>query len=139
MTHLISPLLQHEFAENIALLSCLGQNHDWPKRNSSRLTKLDNNASSHTLSLKDEYHLTTTLAFLSSIKDDKNLVTAVCVQESLTGLTALIAVNTNTACDSTYLKEVEVGFNGLFSILRHASTSKCQTSCISQVFQLTDI
>lgn len=127
---------QYTLAENIALLSCLGQIHMLPERNE---IKPDEDASSHTLSLEDEFYLTTTLAFLSSIKDDNNRIAAVCVKEAPDKITALIAVNAKVSSESTYLNKVKSGFDGLFHILRRALYSKCSLKSTLILLELNDV
>lgn len=122
-------LPQIRCAENIALLSVLGQVPAAPSRNG--LGRSPVFSPRRSLLLQAERDLCSTLAFISSIKDDRNRVTAVCVQEEESSLRVLIAANAQTygACgDGTYLQAVQAGFEEIFAILRTASTGKSARS-----------
>ncbi|KAI5465963.1 hypothetical protein BGZ63DRAFT_460640 [Mariannaea sp. PMI_226] len=122
--------LQQRCTEDIALLACLAEAHAPPKRFPISDQEAGVRPPFYMLSLRDEYHLTGTLAFLSSIRDNPDRITAVCTQESITGITVLVAANATTSSDSTYLNSVKVGFDEIFSILRNASTSKWPATII---------
>ncbi|KAM0434603.1 hypothetical protein ACHAPT_003701 [Fusarium lateritium] len=74
--------LEADCAQNIALLYYLGRIASRPHKNSIRRPEVD---AGWTISLEDEKHLTSTLGLLSSIRDDINNVTAVCVEERQSG------------------------------------------------------
>ncbi|KAF4975015.1 hypothetical protein FZEAL_8160 [Fusarium zealandicum] len=109
-------------AQNIALLYYLGNIASAPCKN--RLGPRDaqpETGEARILSLEDERHLTTSLAFISSIQDDSNKITAVCVEERLSGLVVMVAANAKTpGITSPYLPSVKQGFDGIFSSLKDA-------------------
>lgn len=81
----------------------------------------------HTLPFERERSLTSSLAFLSSINDDPNHVSAICVQEDSKDrcLKVLIAVNEAKWGDSRrILRDLKHGFEGIFSLLSLMSPSE---------------
>ena len=106
-------------AESIALLSILHAIPERPSKNQIDASHVRQDAA-YTLPFEKERRLTATLAFLSSVSDDSNHVTAVCVEEdSQSGtLNVLLAINKRTR-DSRgpILKEIEGGFKNIFKEL----------------------
>ncbi|KAH7266980.1 uncharacterized protein BKA55DRAFT_159456 [Fusarium redolens] len=83
-----------ECARNIALLYYLGRigcKHQ--KNNIQDCEPIRKSDISRVLSLQDEKLLTSTLAFLSSIRDDALKVTAVCVEEKKSSVVVMVAAN----------------------------------------------
>jgi hypothetical protein len=126
-------------AQNIAFLYFLGQVHAPPRRNiAPHNLRSKNNCESAPdgalLLLSAEMDLTKTLAFLSSLEDDMNQITAVCVAEKKKkgssqegqGLEVLVAANARGPVVTVYLEKVKSEFDGLFSILRRAMKSECR-------------
>lgn len=123
--------LQTRLTEDIALLEFLGKVPVAPSKNLG--TQHDPGPSAgRTLTLRAERDLATTLAFLSSIRDDANNVTAVCVREADMSLSVLVAANIRELGASPYLESVKRGFEQIFGLLRTASTSKSRLSNESQ-------
>ncbi|KJZ74046.1 hypothetical protein HIM_06495 [Hirsutella minnesotensis 3608] len=88
---------------------------------------MDVGGGAHVLPLASESSLASTLAFLSSVKDDPNHVSALCIHEdpTTTTLNVLIAVNQARQGDGTsYLRRVERGFNEIFTLLSKAHETK---------------
>ncbi|KAH8737557.1 hypothetical protein BGZ61DRAFT_525664 [Ilyonectria robusta] len=117
--------LQDRLAEDIALLFYLTRNHAPPERHPMMDPKPDT-GSARTLSFRDEWLLTSTLAFLSSVRDDPSKITAVCVEECPSGLTIMLAVNAKDSSPSPYLQSVKAGIDKIFSLLRNVSTGPRQ-------------
>lgn len=115
--------LYERCAENVALLELMGKMPDPPSRNAQMQTSEE--AVGHSMPIHAEKALTSTLAALSSIKDDPNNVTAVCIQEEGVVTKVMIAANADSSCHSENLKAVKKGFDGIFQLLRKAATSKC--------------
>jgi acyl-CoA hydrolase len=68
--------------------------------------------------LQDEKLLTSTLAFLSSIRDDALKVTAVCVEEKKSSVVVMVAANAKDShSSSSYLDAVKEGFDRIFKLL----------------------
>ncbi|CAM1506579.1 Fc.00g062200.m01.CDS01 [Cosmosporella sp. VM-42] len=122
----VLPSLHERCAENIALLHHLGNIPSPPRRNLVRDPGPDP-ATTRTLSIGNESDLTSVLAFLSSIRDDPNKVTAVCIEESVPGLVVMIAVNAEGLDASTYIQSVKAGFDTIFTLLRTASITSRET------------
>ncbi|KAG5804322.1 hypothetical protein H9Q74_010672 [Fusarium xylarioides] len=106
-------------ARNIALLYYLGRNGCKPQRNSFQDCEPTRKADiNRALSLQDEKLLTSTLAFLSSIRDDAMRVTAVCVEEKKSSIVVMVAANAkDTHNSSSYLGAVKEGFDKIFRSL----------------------
>ena len=119
----VLPPLHTRCAENIALLHHLGNIPSVPQRNLVRDARPDL-ATTRTLSASNERVLTSVLAFLSSIRDDPNKVSAVCVEESASALVVMIAVNAEGPGESAYAQSVKAGFDIIFTLLARAPTSK---------------
>lgn len=114
-------LQQSRCAEYIAVLSCINEMPIEPCRN---LPLAETGIlRGRTLSFEQEKDLTSALVFLSNIRHDPNYITALCVEERKAELRVLIAVNTTSHIVPKYLRDVDVGFLHLFSILRGAETS----------------
>ncbi|KAM5351697.1 hypothetical protein ACJ41O_004420 [Fusarium nematophilum] len=116
------PDLEAECAQKIALLRYLGRIASHPERNEAECClPLPEADADRALSLRDERYLTSTLAFLSSVRDDSNKITAVCVEERPPGMVVMVAANAKgPGVSSAYLASVKHGFDGVFSILREA-------------------
>ncbi|QGI61946.1 uncharacterized protein FFB20_04874 [Fusarium fujikuroi] len=117
-----------ECARNIALLYYLGKIGCKPQKNSIQdcepICKADINRA---LSLQDEKSLTSTLAFLSSIRDDAMRVTAVCVEEKKSGVVVMIAANAKHNLNSSpYLDAVKEGFDKIFRSLNRETPVSCE-------------
>ncbi|CVK93133.1 hypothetical protein FPRO04_01106 [Fusarium proliferatum] len=117
-----------ECARNIALLYYLGRIGCKPQKNSIQdcepICKADINRA---LSLQDEKSLTSTLAFLSSIRDDAMRVTAVCVEEKKSGVVVMIAANAKHSHNSSpYLDAVKEGFDKIFRSLNRETPVSCE-------------
>ncbi|RBA10928.1 hypothetical protein FPRO05_05517 [Fusarium proliferatum] len=117
-----------ECARNIALLYYLGRIGCKPQKNSIEdcepICKADINRA---LSLQDEKSLTSTLAFLSSIRDDAMRVTAVCVEEKKSGVVVMIAANAKHSHNSSpYLDAVKEGFDKIFRSLNRETPDDFQ-------------
>ncbi|KAH7023312.1 hypothetical protein EDB80DRAFT_770127 [Ilyonectria destructans] len=115
---------QDRLAEDIALLFYLTRNHAPPERHPMMDPKPDP-GSARTLSFRDEWLLTSTLAFLSSVRDDSNNITAVCVEECPSGLTIMLAVNAEDSSPSPYLQQVVRSFK-LRAVLAHIASGPRQ-------------
>ncbi|KAF5027657.1 hypothetical protein F66182_218 [Fusarium sp. NRRL 66182] len=114
---------QVKCSQNIALLYCLGRIGCSPQKNCIQGREVILEAGTNrTLSLEDEKLLTSTLAFLSSIQDDAQKITAVGVEERASGLVVMVAANAKN-CDgsSSYLNTVKQGFDKIFGLLQQAS------------------
>lgn len=111
-------------AESIAILHLLHPVPTLPSANPIR-TNLPNEG--YSLPFQKERDLTGTLAFLSSVKDDRLHIPAVCIHEvaASKSLDVLVAVNQTIEGDkSTLPATIEKGFNILFSLLSTPDTSK---------------
>ncbi|QKD51490.2 uncharacterized protein FOBCDRAFT_198841 [Fusarium oxysporum Fo47] len=121
-----------ECARNIALLYYLGRIGCKPQKNSIQdcepIRKADINRA---LSLQDEKLLTSTLAFLSSIRDDAMSVTAVCVEEKKSSVVVMVAANAKDSHNSSsYLDAVKEGFDKIFrSLNRETPVSSESLHC----------
>ncbi|PHH86779.1 hypothetical protein CDD83_9759 [Cordyceps sp. RAO-2017] len=74
----------------------------------------------YTLSFECERYLCRTLAFLSSMKDDKNHIPALCLQEcpGEEALNVVVAVNEEISGDGLQtLRNIEQGFERIFTLL----------------------
>ncbi|EXM08239.1 hypothetical protein NOF04DRAFT_12669 [Fusarium oxysporum II5] len=117
-----------ECARNIALLYYLGRIGCKPQKNSIQdcepIRKADINRA---LSLQDEKLLTSTLAFLSSIRDDAMSVTAVCVEEKKSSVVVMVAANAKDSHNSSsYLDAVKEGFDKIFRSLNRETPDAFQ-------------
>lgn len=126
-------------AENIALFHFLhaGQGRDGvlskdsvPARPSvGPVGGLSTCRKGYDLSLERERSLASTLAFLSSIRDDPDHIPAICIQEDHcsgpeASLRILLAVNKATCKDGdVMLQEVKKGFEGIFAMLSRSVDS----------------
>ncbi|KAJ4268231.1 hypothetical protein NW762_002293 [Fusarium torreyae] len=112
-----------ECTQNIALLYYLGRIGCRPQRNSiDGCEAVLRTGTGRTLSLQDERLLTSTLAFLSSIRDDPLKIMAVCVEEKKAGLVVMVAANAKDSGNSSpYLDSVKQGFDRIFELLQQAS------------------
>ncbi|EWG48207.1 hypothetical protein FVEG_16242 [Fusarium verticillioides 7600] len=113
------PNTEIECARNIALLYYLGRIGCKPQRNSIQdcepMCKADINRA---LSLQDEKLLTSTLAFLSSIRDDAMRVTAVCVEENKSSVVVMVTANAKDSHNSpSYFDAAKEGFDKIFRSL----------------------
>ena len=105
-------------AENIALLSLLHTVPTPPSQNPNDSLQTSHRA--YTLSFGRERSLTSTLAFLSNIKDDPNHIPAVCVEEDPNSafLSVLLAVNKSRRHDGRQvLQALKQGFERIFAVL----------------------
>lgn len=109
-------------AEDIAFLELLGKVPVPPQHNP--YVRPGPDLIGYALPLRAERHLTSTLAFLSSIEDDSTKITACCVRENIAGLEVLLAVNATSSHNSAYLELVKTGFERIFYLLKKAATSE---------------
>jgi hypothetical protein len=114
------PSLFRRCAEAIALLAALGDVPSAPTRYAHQAAI---NAAGYELDLRTERDQTSTLGFLSSIRDDINNITAVLVREDERGISILVASNAATAAESAYLSSVKSGFDRIFEVIREMSRS----------------
>jgi len=117
-----SKVLSITCAENIALLYFL---HTVPALPSSNpITRSPIPQEGYSLSFEQEKSLADTLAFLSSTKDDPNLIPAVCIEEKpeSNSMNVLLAVNRVTRQGGNkFLENVRERFEILFDVLSRAS------------------
>ncbi|KAK5990418.1 hypothetical protein PT974_08686 [Cladobotryum mycophilum] len=113
--------LQIRCAENIAFMTFLGDVPAIPER--TRWGTEHDVGSGRVMTREIEKDLVGTLAFLSSIEDDPDKITAVCVQERSHGMCVVVAANDRTACDTPYLQRVKDGFDEIFDVLRMVSST----------------
>jgi hypothetical protein len=116
----IMPSFFRRCAEDIALLGVLG---DVPSAPTRYAHQAGINAAGYELDLRTERDLTSTLGFLSSIRDDISNITAVLVREDEQGVSILVASNAATASESPYLNLVKRGFDDIFGVLREMRKS----------------
>lgn len=105
-------------AENVALLHLLHSIPIPPASNPPH--PLPVRQKTYALPFEKERSLTGTLAFLSSVKDDPNHITAVCVQEGPNSafLNVLLAVNKARQGDGhQVLQNLRQGFEKIFTVL----------------------
>ncbi|CRG89280.1 hypothetical protein PISL3812_06316 [Talaromyces islandicus] len=130
MSHNLKNQSQIIDAENIALFFLL---HDVPvkpstNKASNTLNLPETGCPNYNLSFDTERRLVDTLAFLSSIKDDRNHIPAICIGEDLdeNSLNVYIAVNKCHLNDgSGLLQNIKQQFDKVFSILEKGSLSYC--------------
>jgi hypothetical protein len=120
------PNTQIECARNIVLLYYLGRIGCKPQRNSIQdcepMCKADINRA---LSLQDEKLLASTLAFLSSIRDDAMRATAVCIEENKSSVVVMVAANAKDSHNSpSYLDAAKEGFDKIFRSLSRPGDSR---------------
>lgn len=119
--------LDVRWAQDVALLNRITQ---VPGRQSHGaiprpVTRVVEQSDIRTFSLKEEKELTTTLAFLSSVSENKDQVTAVCLEETPGGCKVLLAVNrldADTGQDK--LAKIRKGFERIFQDLSVISSSE---------------
>ena len=108
-------------AESIGLLHLL---HAVPSLPSSNLIDpLRVRQEGYIVSFERERCLVSTLAFLSSISDDPNLIPAAAVQQghNPASLSVLLAVNKQKQDDGNqFLQDIKQGFEGIFTALSRA-------------------
>ena len=105
-------------AENVSLLHLLQPKPALPTRNTIHDKHI--RLKGYVLSFERERSLTGVLAFLSSTTDDRNLITAVAVQErhKSNSLDVLLAVNkSNPKSGIATLKELKRAFETIFATL----------------------
>jgi hypothetical protein len=114
--------VQTRIAEDIALLHSLG---DHPSLPVSPVPCTRDMQHGHIMSLDIERELASDLAFLSSIRDDVECITAVAVHEIAGNrLRILVAANaTQKGPPSPYLAEVKSCFDGIISLMKTANSS----------------
>ncbi|TGO44494.1 hypothetical protein BCON_0509g00010 [Botryotinia convoluta] len=109
-------------AENIALLSLLHRVPVPPSLNP--ISNLSVRHKRYTLSFERERSLASVLAFLSSISDNPNHITAVCVEEDheTMSLNVLLAINKDRQNDNSQIQEeLKQGFERIFAGLAQVS------------------
>jgi hypothetical protein len=111
-------------AENIALLHLLHSVPAPPSANPRNHLPIRDKG--YALDSERERGLTGTLAFLSNITDDPNHIPAVCVEEdpNSVSLNVLLAVNRVKHQENDgnqVLRELEQGFERIFTVLSHVS------------------
>jgi hypothetical protein len=112
-------------AESIALLHLL---HSVPAQPSSNpIDHLPIRRKGYALSFERERSLASTLAYLSSVKDDPDHIPAVCVEESPNSafLTVLLAINKTHQDDGDQvLQKLKQSFERIFAVLSRLSNSQ---------------
>ncbi|KAJ8109808.1 hypothetical protein OPT61_g7190 [Boeremia exigua] len=114
-------------AEDIALLHVL---HSVPLLPSSNEIKSSCHREGYSLSLKQERTLVSTLAFLSSTRDDTDHVPALCLQENpeTASLSIILAVNrANWEDGSHVLRNLKTSLEQIFGTLFEASKERGQS------------
>lgn len=109
-------------AENIAILHLLHKVPSEPSKNAIEGTSV--RRQDYTLSLEMERKLTSTLAFLSNVKDDRSHIPAVAIVEGvpLSRLRVLLAVNEKSHGDGNQiLRNIKAGFETILSALSETS------------------
>jgi hypothetical protein len=113
-------------AENISLLYLLHSVPAPPSHNLVDHTPLPQTG--YNLSLQRERHLTSTLAFLSNLKDGPDHIPAVCVEEDADSMTlnVLLAVNKARPGDGErVLQDLKLGFERIFVLLSQTPDGEC--------------
>jgi len=113
-------------AENIALLHLLHSVPAQPSHNP--VDTLPFRQKGYTLSFEREQSLTSTLAFLSKLKDGPEYIPTVCVEEDPDSgfLNVLIAVNKARPGDGKeVLQNLNSGFERIFRLLSLVSDGEC--------------
>lgn len=125
-THHVSQT--RRFAENVVLLDMLTPLPEAISiRKSPKLEPEPDPGGTRRLSFAQELALATTLAFLSSITEDKNLITAVCVEEVPLQNGCKVIVAVNKACESDgqdVLCRLQKRFDQIFGRLRQISAGE---------------
>jgi hypothetical protein len=125
-------IAQISCAENISFLSLL---HPVPTQPKSNPLKSLSASQGHTLPFDKERGLASTLAFLSSTRDDPNHIPAVCIGEvpDSSCLNVFLAVNKSRRSDGDdILRDLKRGFEQIFLTLATRFDGKC--SSISSSF-----
>ncbi|PMB63870.1 hypothetical protein BM221_010341 [Beauveria bassiana] len=103
-------------AENISLLHLLQKVPEPPSVN--LVSPIEHDAANYTLGMATERSLAGALAFVSSITDSPNCITAVCVQEQDQKLQIHVAINKQTPRENNLtLGVICSGFNKMFTRL----------------------
>jgi hypothetical protein len=113
-------------AESIALLHLCGKVLAPPSPNSiseDRVTK----GTEYELSFHDELKLATTLAFLSSTRDDPDFITAVAIEESSNGsFNLLLCINRSRPSDGRdALREIKQGLESIIRTMVRQPSGEC--------------
>ncbi|CAG9975506.1 unnamed protein product [Clonostachys byssicola] len=112
-------------AENISILHLL---HEVPEPPTSNpvLSPISDGPTEYSLSFKKERDLTIMLAYISSIKNNRDRVPAVCIKEdkATDRLDILVAVNASNAAEKGVLSNIQTKFEEIFKLLPSASTSR---------------
>jgi hypothetical protein len=119
-------------AENIALLSLLHRVPVPPSLNP--INNLSIRHKGYILSFRRERSLASMLAFLSSISDNPDHVTAVCVEEDheTMSLSVLLAINKAQKDDNNQIQQnMKQGFERIFAVLAQVSDGKCPRAHLS--------
>ncbi|KAF5630821.1 hypothetical protein F52700_7040 [Fusarium sp. NRRL 52700] len=110
------------------------------KEQHSRLRAYTQSRRQHDTVFAGEKLLTSTLAFLSSIRDDAMRVTAVCVEEKKSSLVVMVAANAKDSRNSaSYLDAVKEGLDKIFRSLSQetpASSEKLHSQIIRIVVSM---
>ncbi|OAQ99658.1 hypothetical protein LLEC1_04831 [Akanthomyces lecanii] len=124
-------------AENISLLHLLSKIPEPPSDNTS--PALAGQCARYTVPFATERSLASTLAFLSSITDNPNCITAVCIQEQ-TGdetLEIYIAINKKSPKDNNViLNTICDGINQVFGRLSSPGHGNCESDVFAMIVSL---
>ncbi|KAJ2976313.1 hypothetical protein NQ176_g5026 [Zarea fungicola] len=124
-------------AEDISFLHLLHHVPEQPSVNT--LLDLDQINDAYILSAKQELRLASSIAFLSGITDNRDHVTAVCVQEEPKQgqIYVLLAINKKKFKDGkAILTEICGALSGIFERLSRPAEGNCETDCFTQIVKL---
>ena len=121
--------LQINCAEDVSLLYLLHCIPEKPRSNPSRFQP-NSQSPIYTLPFDKERSFTGILAFISSIRDDKQHIPAICVGESCDSshLRIFLAVNKAGSNDgNSVLNDIHHGLSKIFGLLKNGFDSKFQS------------
>ncbi|KAM3524476.1 hypothetical protein NHJ13051_004514 [Beauveria bassiana] len=122
-------------AENISLLHLLQRVPEPPSVN--LVPPIEHDAASYTLEMASERSLAGALAFVSSITDSPNCITAVCVQEQSQKLQIHVAINKQKPRENNVtLGKICSGFNKIFTRLSDFQGGNCENDLFVQIVSL---
>jgi hypothetical protein len=110
-------------AENATLLFCLNEQPAAPRDIPYAL----NTAGSSGLNIRREMQLAEDFAYISSMEDDPNGVTAVCIEadHNATGMTLRVAIN--TGCPSHIVQQLQVVADIMVKASKHGMSRRAQS------------
>ncbi|KAM3494126.1 hypothetical protein MY3957_002578 [Beauveria namnaoensis] len=122
-------------AENISLLHLLQRVPEPPSVN--LVPPIEHDAARYTLEMATERSLAGALAFVSSITDSPNCITAVCVQEQDQKLQIHVAINKQKPRENNAtLGMICSGFNQMFTRLSDFQGGNCENDLFVQIVSL---